>query len=181
MKTFMNFKSMVAVVGIVLCGFAFNTQAAVLTLGEPAVQLDTDNTFGNYVKALEVNVTDIYSFTLAQNSNLDVVMTSTDVPGFIGFPTGAAPVVVFDGGGFTEQSIPFGQIVSFANVIAGSTITLKIVSSTGTTGYGGAYSGVIRVNAVPLPSAVWLFGSALFGLTVVGRNRRMKSGTSLPA
>ena len=72
----MSFKSMVSVVGIVLCGFAFNTQAAVLTLGEPAVQLDTDNTFGNYVKALEVNVTDIYSFTLAQNSNLDVVMTS---------------------------------------------------------------------------------------------------------
>jgi hypothetical protein len=41
--------------------------------------------------------------------------------------------------------------------------------------------GTSAPSAVPLPSAVWFFGSALFGLTVVGRNRRRKSGTSLPA
>ena len=40
----------------------------------------------------------------------------------------------------------------------------------------------VEVSEVPLPAAVWLFGSAIAGLGVIGRRRRMASGESgLPA
>lgn len=38
---------------------------------------------------------------------------------------------------------------------------------------GAAYSGTFTVTAVPLPAAIWLFGSALMGLMIVGRRRKL--------
>lgn len=36
---------------------------------------------------------------------------------------------------------------------------------------GGSYSGVLNANAVPVPAAAWLMGSALVGLAGIGRRR----------
>jgi hypothetical protein len=36
---------------------------------------------------------------------------------------------------------------------------------------GGSYSGVLNVAPVPLPAAVWLFGSALAGMTALRRRK----------
>lgn len=42
-------------------------------------------------------------------------------------------------------------------------------------GTAAAYAGRISVTAVPLPAAMWLFGSALMALMVVGRRRKLHS------
>jgi hypothetical protein len=39
---------------------------------------------------------------------------------------------------------------------------------------GGAYQGVLVLTPVPVPAAVWLFGSGLAGLAGLAR-RRMKA------
>jgi hypothetical protein len=42
------------------------------------------------------------------------------------------------------------------------------------TGYGGYATSIdlIRYNAVPIPAAVWLFGSGLFGLVAMARQKK---------
>jgi hypothetical protein len=53
----------------------------------------------------------------------------------------------------------------------GFIVGLKVVGSDG--GGAGSYVTGVRVNAVPLPGAVWLFGSALVGFMALSNRRRV--------
>lgn len=61
------------------------------------------------------------------------------------------------------------SIVAPNNLNAG-TYVLE-VRGTVTGSAGGSYSGVLNVAPVPLPAALWLFGSAVGGMLTLRRNR----------
>ena len=54
---------------------------------------------------------------------------------------------------------------------ASTQIAVDILGTTGTGGKTGLVGGT-PLNPVPLPGAAWLFGTALVGMTVLGRRRR---------
>lgn len=75
---------------------------------------------------------------------------------------------------FSNSATPAGQGVSpFSAHVAG--FTTGLTDSTGaaiTSGYFGGGTTVVPPSDVPVPAAVWLFGSGLMGLVGVARRRR---------
>jgi hypothetical protein len=53
--------------------------------------------------------------------------------------------------------------------------TVNLSNTTFSNGWAVYHGNVANLAAVPIPSALWLFSSALAGLSVVGRNKRQKS------
>jgi hypothetical protein len=74
---------------------------------------------------------------------------------------------------FASES-PTGTWNLFATLLAGANYIVEISGSALTTGQ----TYTLTVNAVPVPAAIWLFGSALMGL--IGFSRR-KSGSAVVA
>lgn len=66
------------------------------------------------------------------------------------------------------------QVFDFHSTLAdATTITLKF-KATGTSDAVGGYLDPVRITGVPIPPAVWLFGSALMGLVGVARHQTAK-------
>jgi len=57
--------------------------------------------------------------------------------------------------------------IAFDDLITGATVTLLSSKTNDAISFDGA-----SVNAVPLPAAAWLFGSALIGAGIVGRRKK---------
>lgn len=85
-------------------------------------------------------------------------------------------VPVFDqplGSVITSTSSGVGNvtILSIENaVLAAGTYVLELRGTVAGSA-GGSYAGVLNVAPVPLPSTLWLMGSAIVGLGTVGRKR----------
>jgi hypothetical protein len=73
-------------------------------------------------------------------------------------------------GTFNLTPIQMGEFVSLGVLLANTVYSIKLDGLV-TGSLGGGYDGVLKVAAVPVPAAVWLFGSALLGLTVFSRRR----------
>ena len=80
----------------------------------------------------------------------------------------AAPL---DGTGWVQQS----GTDSFATVLANVTslaFDLEVTSRNGTISLPSLEAGLDNVDLIPVPAAVWLFGSGLLGLLGVARRRK---------
>jgi hypothetical protein len=79
------------------------------------------------------------------------------------------------GSGSTYETIA----LAYSNLDTFTDYFIRIIGSV-TQGTSGTYAGMYELSPVPLPAAVWLFGSAIFGLAAVGRKRRAaKTGSPL--
>ena len=76
-------------------------------------------------------------------------------------------------GANTSNGYGFNLNTTYANLNAGSYEIVVAGALAG--GKVGNYSGSISVNPVPLPAALPLFGSALFGAGLLGRRRRQQT------
>ena len=79
----------------------------------------------------------------------------------------SATGIASDGSGLTAGNITFTPS-SLAFVLAATTDQVTIVGGQGTTNYMGDWT----VAAVPVPAAVWLFGSGLLGLVSLARKKK---------
>lgn len=79
----------------------------------------------------------------------------------------AASGIASDGSGLTGGNITFAPS-SIAFVLAAETDQVTIVNA-GATNYMGDW----KVATVPVPAAVWLFGSGLLGLIGMARRKRV--------
>lgn len=61
--------------------------------------------------------------------------------------------------------------LAYANLNSATDYFIRIVGTV-TRGTLGTYAGVYELSPVPLPPALWLFGSAIIGLAAIGRQRR---------
>lgn len=75
--------------------------------------------------------------------------------------------------GTTNTAFPGGMlsysVLNNVSLSAGTYVLELRGTVTGTN--GGSYAGVLNVAPVPVPSALWLMGSAIVGLGTVGRKR----------
>jgi len=72
---------------------------------------------------------------------------------------------------FTTTSLPTTlDLENFADLRR-----IDITFSDGTNGNGSAFGGITSLNAVPIPAALWLFGSGLAAMAGLAR-RRTKNG-----
>ncbi|MBK1706359.1 hypothetical protein [Halochromatium glycolicum] len=135
---------------------------------------------------------DAWTFTAAENAIVDVVLVDISVldgaGGGLGLLSGIIsggtvdgtlwegtigsigssittfdPTVLLDAG--TGAATPFELLSAVVN--AGEEIGI-VVSGDGPAGY----AGIVSLTQVPIPAAVWLFGSSLLGVVWVGRRRR---------
>jgi hypothetical protein len=65
--------------------------------------------------------------------------------------------------------------LNFGELIVASDYFLRVSGKFGSGG-AGIYGGVMAVGAVPIPGAVWLFGSGLAGLAALNRRRKSRKG-----
>jgi hypothetical protein len=121
----------------------------------------------------------------------DAIKISFDVRGSLGISAITQAILFneFSGGGATPQFFDFGlnadssvwtsyvfNTTAGADVSGGVTLALK----TGCGAVEGCFSDVYfdnvsftaDVNAVPVPAAVWLFGSGLIGLVGIARKKK---------
>ena len=95
-----------------------------------------------------------------------------------GFTTGADSNLNPDGSGNIVQTLN-GTDLSFCPICQAFTGTLVSVGNVGSawtpfdgTPYTEVYNVAITPSAIPVPAAVWLFGSGLLGLVGVARRRK---------
>jgi len=89
-----------------------------------------------------------------------ITAVSLELNSFINIANFAATL---NGTALTLSSGPGGTTALFQGMLADGAYTL-LFSGDVTGSGGGIINGAIAVEAVPLPAAVWLFGSALIGL-----------------
>jgi hypothetical protein len=82
------------------------------------------------------------------------------------------------GGSIDAWTSPIGTFGTVAvlptTILAPGTYVLQMRGTvTGT--FGGSYAGTLNLAPVPLPAAVWLFGSGLLGLGSLVRRRKQKN------
>lgn len=84
-------------------------------------------------------------------------------------PDGSSTSYLWQNGNLTDIStlLPFGLIL---NTVSGINDNGVIYGRALSNGASGGF--VLTPNAVPVPAAVWLFGSALAGFGVIGRRKR---------
>jgi hypothetical protein len=89
---------------------------------------------------------------------------------------GQALVAANNGTGFPDMTLSVlgGSLINLANVDPNDTI-LFFARITGANDGPDSFFIVPQLQAVPLPAAVWLFGSGLVGLGLLSRRRKQKA------
>lgn len=130
---------------------------------------------------------DIYNFNLVGAQVLTIAFaTNTFAGGAPQFITNFTGAVVSDGadgvvGGGDDSvvlgpelasacvNVPACQIFGGSAILPGGAYYLRI---TGDAGVDAGYGGNLSTSPVPIPGAVWLFGSGIAGLFAMQRRRR---------
>ncbi len=155
------------VIGLVLAAMsAQQAYAATTDLG-----MVTDNaTFGN--KGVNRTFSDTYTFSVPADSTTAVSITNAfvfDVGKIVNF------VAKLDGNALTlDQDTDRNVLRGLFNNLAANVVHSLIITGAdvgpGTSSYGGSIQ-IVNNSAVPVPAAIWLFGSALMGLTGLRRRQ----------
>lgn len=99
-----------------------------------------------------------------------------EVNGYVpGFDVPGNPIITIDFNSLESEFPNALQRLTFSNYlgVAGETVSVVIASSLNGVSFGYISAGIATPSAVvPLPAAIWLFGSALVGLIGVGRRKK---------
>ncbi len=164
-------KHILLILAVMLSAWSFQAGAATVDLG----LVDDNADIGN--DGLSGSFSDTYTFTVPGNNiggsfsvtNSFVVRTNA---GFI-----ENFVATLDGVAFTPVTVPGTQLLSLDLAAAlASGVHELVVTGVGVAvnGRTASYGGSIQIDTseVPVPAAVWLFGSALAGLFGTKRRRQ---------
>ncbi len=77
------------------------------------------------------------------------------------------------GGDYNVAWLDTFDLTAYASILASGTVSIEIVPVGSGDGWALDYSELTVTSAVPVPAAVWLFGSGIFGL--IGFSRRKRS------
>jgi hypothetical protein len=134
---------------------------------------------------------DDFIFTIPVGAGTNSVTSSISIPGSLEITALQSRLFALPSG-YTGGSSALGSCVSLGGCLAvwGTTVAAANVTYTvlnpillgpgsyvlqirgdATGAFGGSYSGVLNLTAIPVPAAVWLFGSALGGLGLLKRRR----------
>jgi hypothetical protein len=128
---------------------------------------------------------DDFIFTIPVGAGSNSVTSSISIPGALEI-TGLQSRLFALPLGYTGGALggcPGGCLVAWGTTVAAANVTYTVLNpitlgpgsyvlqirGDATGAFGGSYSGVLNLTAVPVPAAVWLFGSALGGLGLLRR------------
>ena len=126
-----------------------------------------------------------YTFTVSALSSSDGTYASQVMIGGQN-PISGLGMALYSGAGLNPTPLATGVagsgatngeiILTFANLVANQVYTLVVSGSLANGVNSANFAGAAQVSAVPLPSALLLFGTGLVGLAVVGgRGRRQRA------
>lgn len=129
--------------------------------GKNFVELDTTK---NSAMWQDINTVagQAYIFSFAYSNRPGTVLNTNGLSWSFGTANGSAPNVTDFGIWHTFTTTVYGT---------GSPMTLKFVA-TGTSDSYGTSLDKVSLKAVPVPAAVWLFGSGMLGLLGLGKRKR---------
>ena len=162
-------KKLLVVLGLAMAAFSFQASAATITLV---------NGSGHFSNNVVGEFTDTWTFTAPANNGIGATATNIGVFDFSNFTISgviSSFVGTLDGHLLTTLATPTLNVLvgNFLGSIAGQ----HTLVFSGNAGAGAAYGGnvAIAVAQTPIPAAVWLFGSALMGLTGISRRISAKA------
>jgi hypothetical protein len=166
----LNMKKLLVVLSLAMASFSFSASAATLSWGTisgtSALQQHGGNgqeLFGSEIGlAKNVNVNATWKFTLDALSGIIVNISSLKVN-----PTWLTTVTL-DNIALTQIGTPANGAWLFEGVLGAGEHIINLAGIT-----NGTNSGYQLNVETPIPAAIWLFGSALMGLT--GISRRIKA------
>ncbi len=163
-------KHVLLVLSLALIGLSFQANAATKDLG---MILDNE-TFGN--KSVATGFSDTYTFMVPDNVETTISLTNSfSGPNRDGFIT--AFNATLNGVSFDLTTNNSSQLLeaAFSDLAANTAYSLLVtgtdVLGRGTGSYGGSFQLSINTANTPIPAAIWLFGSALLGLTGLKRRQ----------
>jgi hypothetical protein len=130
---------------------------------------------------------DDFIFTIPVGAGSNSVTSSISIPGALeitglqsrlfALPLGYVP------GSTVGIGCPGGCVAAWGTTVAAANVTYTVLNpitlgpgsyvlqirGDATGAFGGSYSGVLNLTAVPVPAALWLFGSAVGGLGLLRR------------
>ncbi len=128
---------------------------------------------------------DDFIFTIPVGAGTNSVTSSISIPGALEI-TGLQSRLFALPLGYTGGALgscPGGCLAVWGTTVAAANVTYTVLNpivlgpgsyvlqirGDATGAFGGSYSGVLNLTAVPVPAAVWLFGSAVAGLGFLKR------------
>jgi len=125
------------------------------------------NSSGTFTTPDELTVIDQFGFELATMTPGSVGIDLDDATGTLYDGQSLSDLLIFDGSEFTNMQLILNWKIPELYDTYGDPIN----------NYYGFYElmgtiETVQVSAVPVPAAVWLFGSGMLALSVVGRKRR---------
>ncbi len=160
-------KKLVVVLSLAMAAFSFQASAATLDLGT----INSSKDFGNTVSGSFV---DTFTFFVPSNNGVGVSATNVGIKfnkqiwGLISDFSATLNGIALN---LTSTAVSNGIFQTLFTSTSGSAAGSHTLVFTGTG--NGSYGGAIAVAQTPIPAAIWLFGSALAGLT--GMSRRKKA------
>lgn len=160
-------KNVWVLIALVMSTFAAQSQAATVTTTTELNTVTSNANFGRDKVKGEFN--DIYHFNLATKDHASVSVTNSfTTKGFINdfrATLDNMPLTLHYTKGDSFQILTTDTLLTLANgfhqlIVSGN--ALKTAS----------YGGSLQVSPVPVPAAVWLFGSALMGVIGVARRKQ---------
>ncbi|MEQ1544619.1 hypothetical protein [Methyloglobulus sp.] len=163
-------KYLLLVLSLTLVGLSFQASAATKDLG---MIVDNEN-FGN--KSVVTGFSDTFTFMVSDNIETTISLTNSfSGPGKDGFIKGFSAKL--NGVSFDLTANKSSQLLeaAFKDLVANSSYSL-LVTGTDVLGTSGSYGGSFQLSInntanTPIPAAIWLFGSALLGLTGLKRHQ----------
>ena len=130
---------------------------------------------------------DDFIFTIPVGAGTNSVTSSISIPGSLEISGLQSRLFALPLGytGGALGTCPGGCLAVWGTTVAAANVTYTVLNpillgpgsyvlqirGDATGAFGGSYSGVLNLTAVPVPAAVWLFGSALGGLGLLKRRR----------
>ncbi|MDQ1303787.1 MAG: hypothetical protein QG595_1770 [Pseudomonadota bacterium] len=130
---------------------------------------------------------DDFIFTIPVGAGTNSVTSSISIPGSLQISGLQSRLFALPLGytGGALGACPGGCLAVWGAEVLAANVTYTVLNPTllgpgsyvlqirgdATGAFGGSYSGVLNLTAIPVPAAVWLFGSALGGLGLLKRRR----------
>ncbi len=132
-----------------------------------------DNLTFSYIFAADTTIDDIYLFKIVTgtpSSSLAASATSLELNNSFNIIDFQFALTSSDGATLSTWATT-GDSIELSSITGGSTYGIHFKGYTESDS-SGFIAGALAIAPVPVPTAAWLFGSALFGLLGISRSRK---------
>jgi hypothetical protein len=162
-------KKLLVVLGLAMAAFSFQASAATVTFNFNLGTVNDTASFSHTLNSSNLptgkSFKDNYSFWVPANNGIIADAITSSISSLIGTLDGHVLIKSYDS--LLKHYVLSGSLLG---PLGAGAHTLILTGSS-----RGSYGGDITVAQTPIPAAIWLFGSALMGLTGISRRKLAKA------